>query len=65
MEPVSPGCVAYRAVTTAHPTRFLAPIDCLKIPALDCGLDCHSNQQDRIQRGVLHRETVCRFIQVF
>jgi hypothetical protein len=30
-EPISPGCVAWRAGTTTHPTRFLAHIDCLKI----------------------------------
>jgi hypothetical protein len=33
----SPAYVAWRAGTTSPiPTRFLAPIDCLKIPALKC-----------------------------
>ncbi len=33
-ELIPPGCVAWRAGTTIPiPTRFLAPIDCLKIPA--------------------------------
>ncbi len=33
-ELIPPGCVAWRAgTTTLFPTRFLAPIDCLQIPA--------------------------------
>ncbi len=36
-EPISPGCVAWRG-RYGNPlsTRFLAPLDCLKIPALTC-----------------------------
>ncbi len=34
-QPIPPGCVAWRAVyDNPIPSRFLAPIDCLKIPAL-------------------------------
>jgi hypothetical protein len=33
-EPIPPGCVPWRAAyDNLIPTRFLAPIDCLKIPA--------------------------------
>ncbi len=68
-KPVSPGCVLCvqpaGPVRQPHPTRFLAPLECLKTPALDCGVDRQSNQKDRIQHGVLYRETVCCFIQVF
>ncbi len=34
-EPIPPGCVAWRTCDNPIPTRFLAPIDCLTLPALD------------------------------